>query len=65
MLPPAATGSGEAALAMLRSALETTAATFVAVSFERLTSPPPLTVAMLVTVEGAVCNTLALMVIEG
>ena len=50
---------------MLRSALETTAATFVAVSFERLTSPPPLTVAMLVTVEGAVCNTLALMVIEG
>jgi hypothetical protein len=64
-LAPAATGLGDAALVTLRSALETTLAVFVAVSFVRLISPPPLTVAVLVTVEGAVCSTLTLMTIDG
>lgn len=65
MLLPAVTGSGEAMLVMLRSAVETTLATSVALSFDRLISPPPLTRAVLVSVEGAVCATLALMVIDG
>jgi hypothetical protein len=65
MLLPAVTGFGDAALVTLKSALDTTLATLAAVSFERLISPPPLTVAVLVTVEGAVWATLALMVIEG
>src|SRR5580704_4281846 len=64
MLLPAATGFGEAVLVMLRSALETTLATLVAVSLARLDSPPPPTTAVLVMVEGAVGDTLALMVIE-
>ena len=65
MLLPAATGFGDAVLAMLKSALETTFATSVAVSLERFISPPPPTIAVFVTVEGAVCNTLAVTVIEG
>jgi hypothetical protein len=48
---------------MLRSAVETTLATSVAVSFVKLISPPPLTSAVLVSVEGAVCATLAVIVI--
>src|ERR1700728_1265180 len=64
-LAPAATGLGDAALVTLRSALEMTLAVFVAVSFVRLISLPPLTVAMLVTLEGAVCSTLTLMTIDG
>ena len=65
MLLPAATGFGDAALVTLRSAVENTFAMSIAVSFARLVSPPPPTVAMLVTMEGAVCATLALMVIDG
>ena len=65
MLLPAATGFGDAALVMLKSALEMTLATSVALSFARLISPPPDTRAVLVTVEGAVCNTFAVRVIEG
>lgn len=65
MLLPAATGLGDAVLVMLRSAMETTLATSVALSFAKLTSPPPLTNAVLVSVDGAVCNTLAVTVIEG
>ena len=42
---------GAAALVTLRSALETTLATSVALSFARFISLPPLTVAVLVTVE--------------
>src|SRR2546425_6393286 len=64
MLLPAATGFGDAALVTLISALETTLATSVALSFARLISPPPDTKAVLVTVEGAVCNTFAVIVIE-
>ena len=59
MLLPAATGSGDAALVTLRSALEPILAMSVAVSFARLTSPPPLTSALFVTVAGALCATLA------
>jgi len=65
MLLPAVTGSGDAAFVMLRSAMETTLATSVALSFARLTSPPPFTKAVLVSVDGAVCRTLALTVIDG
>jgi len=65
MLLPAVTGFGDAALVMLRSAVETTLATSVALSFAKLTSPPPLTNAVLVSVDGAVCRMLALTVIEG
>ena len=65
MLLPAATGSGDAAFVTLRSATETTTATSVALSFERLISPPPLTNAVFVTVEGAVGATLAVTVMDG
>jgi len=65
MLLPAATGLGDAVLEMLRSAVEITLATSVALSFARFTSPPPLTNAVLVSVKGAVCRTLAVTVIEG
>jgi hypothetical protein len=65
ILPPAATGFGDPVLVTLMSALETTLATSVALSFARFTSPPPLTSAVFVTVDGAVCATLALSVIEG
>jgi hypothetical protein len=65
MLLPAVTGLGDAVLVMLRSAMETTLATSVALSLAKLTSPPPLTNAVLVSVDGAVCNTLAVTVIEG
>ena len=65
MLLPAATGSGEAMLVTARSALETTVATSVAVSLAKLISPPPLTTAVLVSVEGAVCRIFAITVIEG
>jgi hypothetical protein len=64
MLLPAATGFGDAALVTLRSALEITLATSVALSFARLISPPPDTRAVLVTVEGAVCNTFTVRGIE-
>ena len=65
MLPPATTGFGDAMLLTLTSALETTLATSVALSLARLISPPPPTRAVLVTVDGAVCATLALIVMEG
>ena len=65
MLLPAATGLGAPTLVTLRSALDTTVATSVAVSFDRLISPPPLTIAVLATVDGAVWATLALIVIDG
>src|SRR3982074_1930332 len=65
MLLPAATGFGDPVSATLMSALETTLATSVALSFARLISPPPLTSAVLVTVDGAVWATLAWTMIEG
>jgi hypothetical protein len=64
-MPPAVTGFGDAEFVTPRSALETTLATSVALSFDKLISPPPLTSAVLVSTEGAVCATLALIVIEG
>jgi hypothetical protein len=63
--PPTTTGSGEAESVTLRSALETTAATSVALSFARFSSPPPLTYAVFVSVEGAVCKTFAFTVSDG
>jgi hypothetical protein len=63
MLLPAATGSGEAALLTLRSAMEITAAASVEVSLLRLISPPPLTKAVFVKVAGAVWATLRFTVI--
>jgi hypothetical protein len=65
MLLPAATGFGDPESVTLMSALDTTFATSVALSFARLISPPPPTIAVLVTVDGADCATLALIVIEG
>jgi hypothetical protein len=65
ILLPAATGFGDPAFVTLKSALDTTLATSVALSFARLISPPPPTSAVFVTVEGAACVTLALTVIEG
>ena len=65
MLLPAVTGLGEATLVMARSAVETTLATSVALSFDRLISPPPFTSAVFVSTEGAVGATLAMTVIEG
>ena len=65
MLLPAATGFGAPASVTLMSALDTTFATSVAVSFAKLISPPPPTTAVFVTVAGAVCVTLTLIVIDG
>jgi len=64
-VPPDVTGSGDAASLTLRSALDTTVATSVAVSFEIFSSPPPLTTAVLVTVAGAVCKTFATTLSDG
>jgi len=47
MLLPAATGFGDPLSVTLMSALETTLAISVALSFARLISPPPLTNAVL------------------
>ena len=65
MLPPAATGFGVPTFVTLMSVLETTVAMSVALSFARLISPPPPTIAVLVTVAGADCVTFALTMIEG
>jgi hypothetical protein len=64
-LLPAATGFGDALLVTLKSAVETTLAMSVAVSFKRFASPPPPTTAVLTTVDGADCETLAFSVIDG
>src|SRR5580704_5551278 len=53
ILLPAATGFGVALSVTFISALEATVATFVAVSLRRLASPPPLIVAVFVSVAGA------------
>ena len=65
MLPLMATGLGEPESVTLKSALETTFAMSVAVSLRGLTSPPPLTVAVLVRVAGADWETRAFRVIDG
>ena len=63
---PAATGSGDAALVMLKSALELTfAVSVLETSLVRLSSPPPPTTAKLFTVAGADCDTFAVIVIGG
>ncbi len=65
MLLPLATGFGDAASVTAISALETTFATSVDVSFSRFASPPPEIAAMLVNVAGADCETRAFKVIAG
>jgi hypothetical protein len=60
-----ATGLGEPESVTLKSAPETTFAMSVAVLLRGLTSPPPLTVAVLVRVAGADCETKAFTVIDG
>src|SRR5215467_859948 len=65
MLPPLATGLGDAASVTDISALEPTIATSVAESLVRSASPPPLIVAMFVKVAGADCATRAFSVIAG
>src|SRR5262252_8361003 len=65
MLPPLATGFGDAASVTAMSALEPTIATSVALSLVKSASPPPLIVATLVKVAGADCATSAFSVIAG
>jgi len=65
MLDPLATGFGDAASVTAISALETTLATSVEVSFSRFASPPPEIAAMFVNVAGADCETRAFSVITG
>jgi hypothetical protein len=65
MLLPAATGFGDPLSVTCISALEPTIATSVAISFSRLASPPPPTVAVFVNIAGDDCDTRAFMVIEG
>jgi hypothetical protein len=63
IVPLVATGFGEPASVTLKSALEVTDATSVAVSLKGLTSPPPLTVAVFVSVAGADGEMVAVIVI--
>src|ERR1700722_8783309 len=65
MLFPAATGFGDPLSVTVISALEPTLATSVAISFNRLASPPPPTIAVFVNVAGDDCDTRAFIVIEG
>src|ERR1700722_1014560 len=65
MFAPPATGLGEPASVTAISALEPTLAVSVARSLSRFASPPPPTVAVLVTVAGAVGSTLTFSVIGG
>jgi len=65
MLPLMATGFGAPESVTLKSALETTFAISVPVLLTAVASPPPLTLAMFVSVAGADCDTVAFSVIDG
>ena len=65
MFDPAATGSGLSVSVTDKSALEAGLAESIAVSFNGLMSPPPLTTTVLLIVAGADCDTFTLTVIAG